>query len=414
MDPSFRGAVPKRRALIVICALAAAFGVYSGASGQSRPPAASSALRPLRPDPHGPSPLIYPPQRIALRMNHAHPAHRELRCVRCHERAGTSQRSRDSLIPREASCLPCHEAQIDRAQPSAEHCGHCHAGFGEIDAQIVPASDFPTPRLNFSHRVHVGRGMRCLSCHRGVSDAGIADRRHLPTMRQCFECHGPPGMALTASAPSACPTCHLARPDGLLRTRFEEGSMNPPSWLFDMRHDHEWLVRHRWVGADQGALCSQCHQESDCDACHDGHVRSRRVHPGDYLTTHVAQARRDMPRCTSCHQIARFCTECHTRLGLSPISAPNVRAAQRYHPPSAVWVRGPVLHAMEAQRAMNACVSCHAERDCVVCHGALGIGAGVSPHPPGFAMHCLAALDINDRACRTCHDDVDALRLRCR
>jgi hypothetical protein len=77
-------------------------------------------------------------------------------------------------------------------------------------------------------------------------------------------------------------------------------------------------------------------------------------------------------------------------------------------------VSGPTLHALEAQRAMNACVSCHAEQDCVACHGALGIGAGLSPHPPGFAAQCAAALDTNARACRTCHGDLDALRSRCR
>jgi hypothetical protein len=117
--------------------------------------------------------------------------------------------------------------------------------------------------------------------------------------------------------------------------------------------------------------------------------------------------------CGSCHQASRFCTECHARLGLSPISAPDVRAARRYHPPAAVWVRGPSLHGLEARRAMSTCVSCHAERDCVVCHGALGIGAGVSPHGAAFSATCGAALSSNARACVTCHGDVEALRRRC-
>ena len=181
-----------------------------------------------------------------------------------------------------------------------------------------------------------------------------------------------------------------------------------------MRHDHEWLVRHRWVAADQGRMCAQCHQESDCTDCHDGRVRPQRIHPGDYLTIHPAQARRDQPRCTSCHQTTRFCGECHARLGLSTISAPVVRASSRFHPPAAMWVRGPTQHGIEARRAMNTCASCHAEQDCVACHGALGIGAGVSPHPPGFDMSCGRALEQNDRACRTCHGDLEALRRRCR
>lgn len=395
-------------ALALSLTAAATLGVQRGARGQSRPPAAATAV------PRLPSPVIYPPERIALRMDHALPAHAELRCVRCHRGAGLSERVEDHLIPREDSCQPCHAEDLDREAPDrVTRCATCHVGFGERDEQLVPASEFPTARLRFSHRTHVENGMRCLTCHEGVGQVGVATRANLPTMRQCFECHGPPGFAAEASAPAQCETCHLTRPDGMLRTRFPEGELNPPDWLFSARHDHEWLVRHRWVGADQGSLCAECHQESDCVDCHDGRVRPRRVHPGDYLTTHVAQARRDQPRCTSCHETSRFCTECHSRLGLSTMAAPAVRATSRYHPPNAVWVRGPVLHGLEARRAMNACASCHAERDCVQCHGALGIGAGVSPHPPGFAASCLGALSGNARACRTCHGDLEALRMRC-
>jgi purine nucleoside phosphorylase len=42
-------------------------------------------------------------------------------------------------------------------------------------------------------------------------------------------------------------------------------------------------------------------------------------------------------------------------LGLSTMSAPDVRAVERYHPPNAVWVELAALHAREAQRSMNAC-----------------------------------------------------------
>jgi len=403
-----------RRLSFVHAALlgAGALGAWHGARGQGRPPSAAVRRPRLPPDPRGPSPIIYPPQRIALRMDHSLPEHRRLRCVRCHRGAGLSTEARDSLIPREETCSPCHDEQLDRDDPTAARCGTCHVGFR--DGEAPPVSSFPTARLRFSHRTHVEDGMRCRTCHVGIPEATVADRRHLPRMRQCFECHGPDGFSTEGTAPGACTTCHLSRPDGRLRTRFAQGEMNPPTWLFGMRHDHEWLVRHRWVAADQGGVCASCHRESDCVECHDGNVRPRRVHPGDYLTTHVEPARRDQPRCSSCHQVSRFCAECHSRLGLSTFSAPEVRSPDRYHPPEAVWVRGPNMHALEARRAMNACASCHAERDCVTCHGALGIGAGVSPHPPGFANRCAAALSSNARACVTCHGDVEALRRRCR
>lgn len=373
----------------------------------------------------GRSTIVYPPQRIAIRMDHAHPAHRELACTRCHASAAGSERAADRLIPAEASCLPCHAEAIDRASPTTDECGTCHVGFESTGGDAGPAPEIrasllPPPRLRFSHRAHVAAGQTCESCHAGVRDVRVATRAELPTMRDCFRCHAPAGLGEgVAERPLACEGCHVALPSGQLRTHWPEGWMNPPRWMAGMRHDHEWLARHRWVAADQGPLCAECHTERDCVDCHDGRVRPRRVHPGDFLTTHPAMARRDMAtgeggRCASCHTISQFCAECHGRLGIAPIAAPDVRSAERWHPPAAVWTRGPSLHAREATRSMQSCASCHAEDDCVQCHGARGIGAGFSPHPPGFASTCRAALETNARACVTCHGDLEDLRARCR
>jgi hypothetical protein len=229
-------------------------------------------------------------------------------------------------------------------------------------------------------------------------------------MESCHRCHGGPA----PSASDDCATCHLTLPDGRLRSRFPEGELDPPAWLFDMNHDADFLVRHRWVGADHGDKCASCHEENDCADCHDGRIRpSRRIHPNDYLTIHPQMARRDDPQCTSCHSTQNFCMECHARIGVSSVSAPDVSAPGRYHPPPEVWTRGPVLHGREARRSMTTCVSCHAERDCVDCHGVSGIGGGISPHPPGFVAECGRLLRQNPRACQTCHGDTAALAAAC-
>lgn len=369
----------------------------------------------------GPEPrsrIIYPPQRLALRMNHGLAAHAELPCVRCHERAADSVSASDPLLPTEAACLSCHADEIDRDQEGYEGCRLCHRG---LEARVgalrpyVPGSEIPTARLRFSHQRH--RAQACTDCHVGVERSEMANRSHLPTMRMCFECHAPPGLGpAVVQHPLECQACHLAHPSGQLRTRWPEGAMNPPWWMAGMHHDRDWLVRHRWIGADQGPLCAECHTENECSECHDGRVRSIRIHPGDFLTTHPAMARMDstapgMGRCASCHSPSRFCAECHARLGIAPIAAPDVRSAQRWHPPSTVWTSGPNLHAREAMRALTTCTACHSESDCVACH-ASGMGT-LSPHPPGFADQCQRQLSQNPRACVACHGDLDALRARC-
>lgn len=339
------------------------------------------------------STLVYPPQRIALAMNHAHPAHARLRCVRCHQDALQSEQSRDLLIPREEACVGCHD-ETDR---EGGECAFCHVGY---EGSEVPASSFPPPNLEFSHRAHARRGVGCLECH-AVGDAGVATRSHLPTMRECFRCHADDGDR------GACDTCHLTQPNGRLQTRFAhsvDGRMLPPAWLHGMDHDRDFEVRHRWIAADQGELCAECHSERECVDCHDGRGQTRRVHRNDFLTTHAQAARRNQPRCSSCHTVQRFCTECHARMGMATFSATAVAAGRSFHPPG--W---DAAHGAEARRSMAQCSSCHAERDCVACHGATGIGIGISPHPPGFASQCRDALDRNARACITCHGDVSSL-----
>ena len=356
------------------------------------------------------STIVFPPATRQIAVNHSHPAHRVLRCEACH--VGASRSDRGVLPPpTESTCQPCHEQATDRNDPSENRCGLCHRGFElAADAGVprVPTTNRASARLHFSHRIHASAGMRCFECHANVNREDDGPR-HLPTMASCHGCHG----GASPSAPSECTTCHLALPDGRMKSVYPEGWLNPPRWLRGLHHDRDWLVRHRWIAADQGSDCATCHTESECADCHDGRVRPDRVHPNDFITTHPQLSRRAGNRCTSCHSTQNFCTECHARLGLSTFSAPALQGAGRFHPPDDVWIRGPVLHGREARRSMNDCVSCHAESDCVSCHGAMGIGGGVSPHPPGFAEVCGRALRANARACQTCHGDLDLLRSRC-
>ncbi len=359
------------------------------------------------------SSLLVPARPARIRAAHDHEAHRELPCARCHARAPSSDSARDRLAPASRTCTPCHTHEIAADDPRAispvdeSECATCH-----LDGEERPLA--PVPRIRFSHAAHERIGVACATCH-GDADTLASGESHLPTMRSCFACHG----GELASAPnrvrasSECTTCHLAMPDGRVRSHWPEGTMNPPPWMFGMQHDRDFLTRHRWVGADQGDRCASCHEESDCSDCHDGRVRPTRIHPNDYLTIHPQMARRNDPRCTSCHTTQTFCGECHARLGVAQTAALAVRARERFHPPPSEWTRGPVRHAHEARRSMTACASCHVENDCVQCHGSLGIGAGLSPHGATFFGRCRELAQANSRACATCHGDAEAIAAQC-
>jgi hypothetical protein len=213
----------------------------------------------------------------------------------------------------------------------------------------------------------------------------------------------------------ACAACHPALPSGRLRTAFPEGALIPRGPLLGIQHDADFIVRHRWLAADHGETCASCHSEDECARCHDGVRRPRGIHPNDYLVLHAQDARRAATRCTSCHATQSFCGACHARLGIAQLSAPDLATPRRFHPPAAQWSRGPVLHAREAQRALDSCITCHSERDCVACHGSRAAGfGGASPHPPGFARECSRAFARDSRPCLSCHR-AGALELaRCR
>jgi hypothetical protein len=386
------------------------------------PPGASA-------DDRGPSVAIYPPQSLTIRFDHAlHTGRLGLGCTSCHPGGATSRSAADKLTPAGTACDRCHgssHADPNHVAPGADEggaCATCHLGYREGDGNRVARFDIPPPNLRFDHQKHAARNIGCRQCHGEVQNVGLATRDQLPRMRGCIGCHQHPDAAARGTAKGACETCHLSAgartgEGGQIRTSFASGVLRPPAWMRNASHGPDFLARHKYVAANDSQFCGSCHKEETCTACHDGRVRPRTIHPGDYLGMHAAEARLATSKCTSCHREQSFCLTCHQRLGVAMSGPPGVREAGRFHPPQAVWSdapRKPGHHAFEAMRNLNACVSCHIERDCVVCHGGRGIGAGFDPHPTGFLAGCTSQMRRNPRPCLVCHDPGSAELGRCR
>ncbi len=187
------------------------------------------------------------------------------------------------------------------------------------------------------------------------------------------------------------------------------------------------------VAGDESRYCANCHQERFCTACHDGRVRPRRVHPNDWLNQHEIAARQDSPTCTSCHRQQSFCLSlppARWRHDVWPLRG-NLAQRRALSPPKSVWTDGARTrshHAWEAERNLNACVSCHTERDCATCHATAAVGGrgtikgprasprpgNGNPHPSDFLGRCGTALRSNARPCLVCHDQGDPNLARCR
>jgi hypothetical protein len=433
--------------LLVLCSLLSALlawcasGEPALAGGSPRPPGAFA-------DDGGPSPVVFPEQALPLRFNHQkHVKGLGVACTTCHDTARTSQNAGDSLLPPPTRCDGCHgtnhrnlsTVSTDEPRPLGQ-CSYCHTGYDPKRPAVVERVLLPKPNLRFNHQKHVvGAKMPCARCHGRVEELGLATRDQLPRMRECVTCHVLGGNDTSSGKVSlgspakprpsgACPTCHLTERSGLLVTSFSSGKMLPPPWLNDAGHDSDFIRRHKQVAGDDSRFCANCHQERFCTGCHDGNVRPRQIHPNDFLSQHAMAARQNNPRCTSCHQQQSFCLTCHQRSGVA-MSGPvgNFANRGRFHPPKSIWTdgsRSPAHHSWEAERNLNACVSCHQERDCAMCHATRAVGGrgrvpgvsgqGVNPHPVGFLSRCQEALRQNARPCFVCHEPNDPELLKCR
>lgn len=435
LDPSLTSASPGPEAAATLPTIA---GVSPMPNDVAVPPA---WLPPGADSPdEGPSTAIFPPQRITFRFNHKWHASIGVQCTTCHAGVPQSTNTREKLLPQPTTCDGCHgtdHSNVNAVLPGPAtrgQCAFCHLGYAPSDGNHVAPLEMPRPNLNFTHKKHIEHGFKCIQCHGDVAQLELATRDQLPRMAGCFGCHQQTDSAGPHAAKSACTTCHLREfgegahvpaetlpsTGGRIRTVFATGVLKPPQWLHDSQHTPDWIQRHREVAAADSQFCANCHTEDYCTNCHDGRVRPRNIHPADYINMHPVEARMATQRCTSCHQEQSFCLTCHMRLGITRTGPSGVAEGQgtRFHPPKSLWSEPPVnpgFHSFEAERNLNACVSCHVERDCVACHGSQAMGgSGFNPHNAGFMARCSTQFRRNPRPCFVCHEQGDSQLAECR
>ncbi|HLZ44817.1 MAG TPA: hypothetical protein VKQ05_03990 [Gemmatimonadales bacterium] len=340
------------------------------------------------------------------------------------------------------SCRTCHAGALQNGVslwPDARSCATCHDGTIQKTVNWQP----PPPRrmnLRFDHVIHATKAKdkapACVTCHARAGEPRMAVRE--PVVERCLTCHGIQTAHL-AAPDTACATCHVplvraatltrddiarfpappshATPDFLSRAGHGAASRQtmgnscatcharefcyqchagsaPPraiAWLAsDLRataigaraappsHGANFADRHATEAAASTARCSGCHVRADCLECHRPSAGSRGAgyHPDGFLARHPASAYARQASCSDCHNVGSFCTSCHARAGLT---AKGVLRAG-YHDARSFFLAG---HGQAARQGLESCVSCHAERDCLTCHSALG-GRRFDPHGPGF------------------------------
>lgn len=295
------------------------------------------------------------------------------------------------------TCITCHggiRAAEKNAMPRNDDCARCHLDdTPRAMAAIQPLSQKRTP-IVFDHGQHLRLDEisgQCVPCHQGVASDGVRGGV-FPDMASCTTCH------TGALERGECAQCHRA-PD--------MKKLVPETFL---RHDLTFLRDHGMEAARHQNVCSQCHAERDCAACHDTlqtlgvadrfptAIGRDLIHRADFVTRHAIDARSQPARCLRCHQVDE-CNSCHVARGVS---------ASRFdalNPHPIGWVgpdaAAPSHHGRAARRDILSCATCHDRgpaTNCIRCHSVGGPGG--NPHPSGWR----STRSPSDQMCRYCHE----------
>ena len=285
--------------------------------------------------------------------------------ARVHGRAATG-----AGAPVAASCATCH---------ARDFCLSCHVDAPEQAAIQALAEDPRSTAIAVHLAPPASHGERTfLSRHGAAARRAPADCSTCHARESCLACHG--GAPRVAAA---LPARGPGRSAGVLIVRRPPGS-----------HAGDFADRHAAPAARVPASCAGCHVRADCLACHRPDAGAAPgYHPAGFLARHPAAAYARETSCSDCHSTGAFCASCHATAGLR---APGPLRSG-YHDASVFFIAG---HGGAARQSLETCVACHAERDCLTCHSALG-GRRFNPHGPGFDANRLRRK--NPEVCTACH-----------
>lgn len=175
-------------------------------------------------------------------------------------------------------------------------------------------------------------------------------------------------------------------------------------WPAPPTHTPFYLEGHKALAAGATENCQVCHVvEQQCQTCHLGSKTLERrssatdvdlYHPFNFMQQHSASAWNQEMECATCHNPEVFCRDCHLNLGYA---SGAFRTTSGFHNES---VRFRFGHGQAARQGLEACVTCHAQQDCLQCHSAIS-GRRINPHGPGFDGQKLQSK--NERLCLLCH-----------
>ncbi len=349
------------------------------------------------------------------------------------------------------NCLACHKAGTDHFDAPPGQCATCHVPFWEMppgvtEAQVAtwkaPAShaspDFQSGHGKFAGPI-VLNGVKynvspscttchardyCITCHvnapevpaiqalqpdarslaMAVPDVKAPASHSVPAFasshgrklskqqvtQQCGSCH-------TATS---CEACHQVPPQQVRVLAVAGPGRGAGATVTRARpatHGTDFTDGHAQLAGTSPQTCAGCHVQEQCLQCHRPNAGTQGTfHPADFITRHPVAAYGREASCSDCHNPGQFCQTCHAQNGIAS-GGRFIGGQAIYHDGNPTFAAG---HGPAARQGLETCVSCHSEKDCMVCHSSFG-GRRFNPHGPNFPAEKLRK--ANPQMCTACH-----------
>lgn len=181
----------RRAALMAGAYILAAFGclgVRIGAQSAGQPQTKAQMV----PD----NPAEHPPPVQPILYSHKLHLSLHLQCNDCHSNPNPGNLM---TFPNTSTCMQCHRT-IAKTQPQIQKL----AQYAKSPEPIPWVRIYKVlPGINWSHRPHLGAGVKCEACHGNVPQMdAMAEVTSVVTMYGCLHCHE------ITRAGTACETCH--------------------------------------------------------------------------------------------------------------------------------------------------------------------------------------------------------------
>ena len=372
-----------------------------------------------------------------------------LTCTECHSAPGAKWMT----VQREVmdNCFACHEVRTAHFDAPPGKCATCHVPFSEMPSGVTadrvatwkaPTShespDFQAEHGDLAAPVVVnGTSYQvspacatchareyCVTCHVNAPEvpeiqALRPDPRSLAMKEAKIKApasHKAPAFLTThgrklskkdltlkcgtCHTSTSCEACHQAPPQQV-RVLAVAGPGRGTGATVDRKrpasHGKDFTDGHATLASGAPQTCAGCHVQEQCLQCHRPNAGSQgRFHPADYIARHPVASYSRETSCADCHNPAQFCQTCHAQNGI--VSDGRFIGGQAtYHDGNPTFAVG---HGPAARQSLESCVSCHAEKDCMVCHASTG-GRRFNPHGPNFPAEKLRK--ANPQMCTACH-----------